>query len=74
MSAHLNISIDENGKAKVNYSGDMAIMARAIIRLATRDEEFAVALNTGVIALRDHTEAIRLRDEMIGVINNTVKK
>lgn len=74
MTAHLNVVIDETGKAKVNYSGDMAKMARAIIRLATKEEEFAVALNTGIIALRDHIEAIRLRDEMIGIINNTVKK
>jgi len=74
MKSHLNIVIDESGKAKVNYSGDLDNLARAIIRLARQEEEFAVALNIGVIALRDHLEAIRLRDEMVGIINNTVKK
>lgn len=69
-NTHLNIEIDENGKAKVTCSGDMAKIARAIVRLARHEEEFAVALNAGTIALRDHFEAIRVRDEMIGIINN----
>lgn len=74
MEAYLKIVIDESGKAKVNFSGDLSKISRAIIHLARKEEEFAAALNTGIIALRDHLEAVRLRDEMVGIINNTVKK
>lgn len=70
MSGNLNITIDESGKAKVNYSGDMAQMARAIIRLAKKEDEFLLSLNIGMIFLQDDLEAIRLRDEMVGIINN----
>lgn len=68
--AHLLLVVDQDGKAKFNYSGDMALMARSIIRLARHDEEFAIALNTGMITLQAEMEAIKLRDEMIGFINN----
>lgn len=73
MKANLNLTIDENGKAKFNYAGDMALIARAIVRLARHDDDFAVALNAGMVTLLDDLEAIRLRDEMVGIINNTVQ-
>lgn len=65
MESYLKIVIDETGKAKVNFSGDLSKISRAIIHLARKEEELAAALNTGIIALRD---------EMVGIINNTVKK
>ena len=70
MRSHLEITVDESGRVKLTYSGDQSKLARAVIKLAKHEEEFAIALNIGTIFLQDDLEAIRLRDEMVGIINN----
>lgn len=52
----------------VTYGGDMAKIARAIVRIGMRNEEFALALNLAVTGMNEELEAERLRDEMIGFI------
>lgn len=65
---HLEIVIDETGKAKVTCSGDMASLAKAVILLARCEEEFLMVLNIGLIMLQDDIKAAQVRDEMIGFI------
>lgn len=71
MSAKLSVEIDDTGKANVSGFGDMAQAARAIIRFARTNEEFLLTLNVGMILLNDDIRAAEVRDEMIGMIQNT---
>ena len=64
---HLEIVIDGE-KGSVTYEGDVSKIMKALVKVAIQDDEFAIAFNTGAILLRDHIEAIKLRDEMIGFI------
>lgn len=57
-------------KTTVTYGGDVAAIAREIGRIAFENEEFALALNLAMIPVNEELTAIRLRDEMIGIINN----
>ena len=53
------------------YGGDLAAIAREIGRVCLEHEEFAVAMNLAMIPVNEELEAIRLRNEMIGMIKNT---
>ena len=65
----LQIKINDH-KAIVVVGGDMAQIAREIGHLAIEHEEFALALNLAMIQVNEQLTAIRLRDEMIGMIVN----
>lgn len=65
---HLEIVIDGD-KGTVTYEGDVTKIVKILVKLAKEDDEFALAYNVGAFMLRDHLNAIRLRDEMIGFIN-----
>ena len=74
MSAKLTVEIDDTGKAKFSHSGDMAQVARAIIRFARTDDEFLLTLSTGMILLDEDIRACEIRDKMIGMIEKTEKQ
>ena len=65
----LQIKINDRN-ACIIVGGDMAKIAREIGRLALENEEFALALNLAMIPVNEQITAIRLRDEMIGMIGN----
>lgn len=64
----LQITIGEYD-GSVTYGGDMAAIAREIGRVCLENEEFALAMNLAMIHVNDELTALRLRDEMIGMIN-----
>jgi hypothetical protein len=66
----LQIKVNDR-HACIIVGGDMAKIAREIGHLALENEEFAVALNLAMIPVNEQLTAIRLRDEMIGMIKNT---
>jgi len=65
----LQIKINDRNSSIV-VGGDMAAIAREIGHLALENEEFALALNLAMIPVNEQITAIRLRDEMIGMIKN----
>jgi hypothetical protein len=65
----LQIKIGERTSSVV-YGGDLAAIAREIGRVCLEHEEFALAMNLAMIPVNEELEAIRLRDEMIGIIKN----
>lgn len=65
----LQIKIGERSSSIV-YGGDMAALAREIARICLEHDEFALAMNVAMIRINEELEAIRLRDEMIGMIKN----
>jgi len=65
----LQIKVNDR-KATIVLGGDMAAIAREIGHLALENEEFAIALNLAMIPVNEQLTAIRLRDEMIGMIKN----
>lgn len=65
----LQIKVNDH-KAVIIMGGDMAKIAREIGHLALENEEFALALNLAMIPVNEQLTAIRLRDEMIGMIKN----
>jgi hypothetical protein len=56
-------------EGSVTYGGDMGSLAREISRICLENEEFAIAMNTAMLVVNDELTALRLRDEMIGMIN-----
>ena len=69
----LEIRITDNHE-HFTIGGDIIKLARAISKLGLHNEEFALALNLAVIGMNEELEAIRLRDEMIGIITNKKQK
>lgn len=65
----LQIKIGEHNSSIV-YGGDLPAIAREIGRLCLEHEEFALAMNLAMIPVNEELTAIRLRDEMIGIIKN----
>lgn len=65
----LQIKIGEHNSSIV-YGGDLPAIAREIGRICLEHEEFAVAMNMAMIGVNEELAAIRLRDEMIGMIKN----
>lgn len=68
IDTHLKIEIDGE-RGSVAYEGDTLKLAKAIIKIAREDDEFATALNTGIILLRDNMKAIEIKKQLIGFIN-----
>lgn len=65
----LQIKIGERTSSVV-YGGDLAAIAREIGRICLEHEEFALAMNLAMTVANEELTAIRLRDEMIGIIKN----
>jgi hypothetical protein len=65
---HLKIEIDGE-RGSVTYEGDTLKLAKAIIKIAKEDDEFAVALNVGMMLLRDNMKAIEVKKQLISFIN-----
>lgn len=65
----LQIKVTDHG-ASIIVGGDMAAIAREIGHLALENEEFALAINLAMIPINEQITAIRLRDELIGMIKN----
>lgn len=53
-----------------SYDGDLSAIAREIGRICIEHEEFAVAINLAMAGVKEELAAIRLRDELIGMIKN----
>ncbi len=65
----LQIKVTNHG-ASIILGGDMTAIAREIGHLAFENEEFALAINLAMIPINEQITAIRLRDELIGMIKN----
>ena len=65
----LQIKIGER-TSSIIYGGDLAAVAREIGRICLEHEEFAVAMNLAMAGVNEELAAIRLRDELIGMIKN----
>jgi len=65
----LQIKVNDR-KSSIVFGGDMAAIASEIGHIALENEEFARELNLAMIPVNEQLTAIRLRDEMIGMIKN----
>ena len=66
----LQIKINDARSSSIVCGGDMAAIAREIGHLALENEEFATALNLAMIPVNEQLAAIRMRDDLIGMIKN----
>lgn len=67
---HLKIEVFEE-KTRFQYGGNMKMLAKAVAELASRNEEFLLALNSALIKKneqRAELESSRLGTEMIEFI------
>ena len=65
----LQIKVNDR-KASIVVGGNMRHIAREIGHLALENEEFAIALNMAMIPVNEQIDAIRMRDELIGMVEN----
>lgn len=65
----LQIKIGEH-HSSVTVGGDLSAIAREIGHLCLEHEEFAIAMNLAMIPVNEELTAIRLSNEMIGMIEN----